>query len=190
MLGDDIVENPTFNATRAITIHASPQAVWPWLLQIGTTRAGFYSYDWIDNAGVHSSDQVVPRLQHMDMDDFIPMTPDRKNGMWVMDLEEPKYMLWTDNKDTSTWLWFLSPIDANTTRLISRLRVRYKWTPPWVFYYLLQEVGDIVMMRKCMLGIKQRAEKLQPELQKPKQDVPAVHTFKKDPARERALVNL
>lgn len=189
MPGDDIVENPTFNATRAITINASPEAIWPWLLQIGTTRAGFYSYDWIDNAGVHSSEQILPGLQHMDIDDFIPMTPDRKNGMWVMDIEDPKYMIWTDNRDTSTWLWLLSPIDAGTTRLISRLRVRYKWTPPWIFYYLLQEVGDIVMMRKCLLGIKERAEKLQHEMDKSADRLPADHALRKNSARKEALVH-
>ena len=54
----------------------------------------------------------------------------------------------------------MEPIGENQTRLITRLRVRYDWRSIWVIYYLLQDVGDIVMMRKCLLGIKRRAEQL------------------------------
>ena len=96
----------------------------------------------------------------MDVGDFVPMTPDGKNGMWVKDCETNKYMLWWDKKDRSTWLWWLEPVSENQTRLITRLRVRYVWASAWIIYYLLQDVGDIVMMRKCMLGIKRRVEGL------------------------------
>jgi hypothetical protein len=161
--GDEVVRKPSFNATRAITIQAPPEAVWPWILQIGSKRAGWYSLDWIDNAGVPSAERIVPELQHMAVGDFVPMTPDGKNGMWVKACETNRYMLWSDKKDTSTWLWWLEPIDDNQTRFITRLRVRYAWTSVWVIYYLLQDVGDIVMMRTCMLGIKRRAERLAPQ---------------------------
>ena len=158
--GDDIVRKPSFNATRAITIQARPEAIWPWLLQIGSKRAGWYSLDWIDNAGILSTERIIPELQHMEIGDFVPMTPDGKNGMWVKDCETNRSMLWWDKKANSTWLWWLEPIGANQTRLITRLRVRYSWASVWLLYYLLQDVGDIVMMRKCMLGIKRRAEQL------------------------------
>jgi hypothetical protein len=49
MPGDDLLPNPTFNATRAVTIKAKPNDIWPWLIQIGYRRAGFYSYDNLDN---------------------------------------------------------------------------------------------------------------------------------------------
>lgn len=156
--GDEIVRQPSFNATRAVTIQTRPQRVWPWLLQLGSRRAGWYSLDWIDNAGIHSAERIIPEFQRMDIGDFVPMTPDGKNGMWVKDCETNRYMLWWDKKSTSTWLWWLEPIGENQTRLITRLRVRYSWTSIWLLYYLLQDVGDIVMMRKCMLGIKRRAE--------------------------------
>ena len=58
--GDEIVKHPSFNATRAVTIQARPENIWPWLLQIGSRRAGWYSLDFIDNAGIASSDQVIP----------------------------------------------------------------------------------------------------------------------------------
>lgn len=158
MPGDEIVPRPTFNATRGVTVTAKPAEIWPWLLQLGSKRAGFYSYDWIDNAGISSAECILPEFQQIAVDDFIPMTPDGKQGMWVKDFKTNEYVLWRDKQGDSTWLWQLSPLDEEHTRLITRLRVRYTWTPPWVFYYLLQDVGDIVMMRKCLLGIKGRAE--------------------------------
>ena len=158
MPGDDIVNWPTFNATRGITVTANPGDIWPWLLQLGSKRAGFYSYDWIDNAGMPSSERILSEFQQISIGDFIPMTPDGKQGMWVKDFKTNEYILWWDKKGNSTWLWQLSPLDSTNTRLITRLRVKYDWTPPWVFYYLVQDVGDIVMMRKCLLGIKRRAE--------------------------------
>lgn len=158
MSGDDIVKHPSFVATRGVTVRAKPADIWPWILQIGSRRAGFYSIDWMDNAGIPSAERIIPELQQMNIGDFVPMTPDGKNGMWVKDAETLAYMLWWDKKGNSTWLWQLSPLDDKQTRLITRLRVLYDWTLPWVIYYMLQEVGDIVMMRKCMLGIKRRAE--------------------------------
>jgi hypothetical protein len=158
MPGDDIVINPTFNATRGITVMTNPEDIWPWLLQLGSKRAGFYSYDWIDNAGMPSAERILPEFQQINIGDFIPMTPDGKQGMWVKDFKTNEYILWWDEKGNSTWLWQLSPLDRANTRLITRLRVKYDWTLPWVFYYLVQDVGDIVMMRKCLLGIKRRVE--------------------------------
>ncbi len=158
MPGDDVVSCPTFNATRGVTVTGEPQDIWPWLLQLGTKRAGFYSYDRIDNAGIPSSERILPQFQQIKVDDFIPMTPDGKQGMWVKDFKTNEYILWRDNKGASTWLWQLSPLDDAHTRLITRLRVKYDWTLPWVLYYLVGDVGDIVMMRKCLLGIKRRVE--------------------------------
>jgi hypothetical protein len=158
MPGDDIVNWPTFNATRGITVTANPGDIWPWLLQLGSKRAGFYSYDWIDNAGMPSSERILSEFQQISIGDFIPMTPDGKQGMWVKDFKTNEYILWWDKKGNSTWLWQLSPLDSTNTRLITRLRVKYDWTFPWVLYYLVQDVGDIVMIRKCLLGIKRRAE--------------------------------
>jgi len=66
MPGDDIVKHPTFNATRAVTINARPEAIWPWLVQMGMARAGWYSYDWIDNLGRPSAERLIPELQHLE----------------------------------------------------------------------------------------------------------------------------
>ena len=87
MSGDDVVKQPTFNATRAVTIQARPEEIWPWLLQIGITRAGWYSYDWLDNLGKPSATRILPQFQHVEVGDVIPFSPDGKQGMWVKDFE-------------------------------------------------------------------------------------------------------
>jgi hypothetical protein len=158
MPGDDIVQKPHFVATRAVSIKASPAEVWKWIIQIGSTRAGFYSIDLIDNANVPSSRNILLKYQKIAKDYFIPFTPDQKNGMWVKDYQEPEYVLWWDQREHGTWGWFLRPTEAGNTRLITRLRTKYDFSFPWIIYYILYDFGDIFMMRKCMLGIKERAE--------------------------------
>jgi hypothetical protein len=159
MPGDDVVKHPTFHATRALTIQARPEEIWPWLVQMGIKRAGWYSYDWLDNLGIPSADRIVPELQHLAVGDLIPMSPDGKQGQWVKDFEPNQWMLWWDNTGDATWSWGLSPLDESQTRLITRVRMRYHWLSPMLVFDLLVEFTDIVMMRKCMLGIKQRAER-------------------------------
>ena len=159
MPGDDVVKHPTFNATRAVTIQTRPEEIWPWLVQIGVTRAGWYSYDWMDNLGRPSAQRILPEWQHIAVGDVIPMSPDGKQGQWVKDFEPNQWMLWWDNKGNATWSWGLYPLEESQTRLITRVRMRYHWLSPMLVFDLLVEFTDIVMMRKCMLSIKQRVER-------------------------------
>ncbi len=85
--GDDIVVKPNFNATRAITINTVPENIWPWIIQIGSLRAGWYSINLLDNAGKPSSNVILPQWQKIENDYFIPFTPDQKNGMWVKEFK-------------------------------------------------------------------------------------------------------
>lgn len=156
--GDTIVQTPNFNATRGITIHSIPELIWRWVIQIGSKRAGWYSIDWVDNEGIESSDKILPEFQKIEVGQFIPFTPDQKNGMWVKEFKENEYILWVDKEGRATWLWYLYPVDEKQTRLLTRLRTKYVWKGVWVIYYLLYDFGDIVMMSKCMKGIKKRAE--------------------------------
>jgi hypothetical protein len=156
--GDNLVLKPNFNATRAISINASPEIIWRWIIQIGSKRAGWYSIDWIDNGGVKSSNEILQQSQNIAIDQFIPFTPDQKNGMWVKDFKSYQYILWVDKIRNATWLWYLIPDDNNNTRLLTRLKTKYVWKGFWIFYYLLFDMGDIIMMRRCMKGIKRRAE--------------------------------
>jgi hypothetical protein len=161
MTGDELCPRPQLNATRAVTIAAGPEDIWPWLAQWGWNRAGFYSYDLLDNLGRPSARQILPQFQHLAVGDWVPMggktTP--HTAYRVTRLEPGTLMLW--DKPGGSWLWLLEPGGAGGTRLITRLRSRYAWAKPTIMTELiLMEIGDPFMMRKCLLGIKQRAEQL------------------------------
>ena len=89
MPGDDVVPRAQFNATRAMSIGAPPERVWPWIVQLGYGRAGFYTYDLLDNAGVPSADRIVDEYQNLKVGDLVPMfhrdprTGDRIHGRFV-----------------------------------------------------------------------------------------------------------
>ncbi len=153
---DPLVQRPTFNATRAISIAAPPGDVWPWLVQIGVTRAGWYSYDWLDNLGRPSARTIVPELQDLAVGDIVPMSPDGKQGMKVLTLEPPNAMVWGQPGET-TWAWQLDETAHGTTRLVTRVRSHYDWFSPSIAFSLLVEFGDIWMMRKMLLNLRERA---------------------------------
>jgi hypothetical protein len=157
--GDDDIPKPTFNATRAVTVAARPEEIWPWLVQIGVGRAGWYSYDWLDNLGRRSAERILPEWQHLAIGDVIPMSPNGKSGQWVKALEPNRWMLWGDKAGNAVWYWGLEPPDEQHTHLITRVRLRYHWTSPALLFDLLVEFTDIVMMRKCLLGLKRRVER-------------------------------
>jgi hypothetical protein len=158
--GDEVVTKADYVATRAITIHAPPHDVWPWLVQIGSGRAGWYAYDRIDNAGMPSTIEIIPELQQLQVGDLIPMVAGKDVGVRVKELEPYRRMLWWDEKGEYSWEWLLEPIDQQATRLLNRLRVtRHPWTRK-TLYELVAANGDVVMQRKLLRGIKQRAERL------------------------------
>jgi hypothetical protein len=157
--GDERVPRPIWNATRAVTVEATPEEVWPWLVQIGWGRAGWYGYDWADNGFRPSARAILPEHQHLEVGKTFPMSP--ITAMRCVDFEDGKWMLWQNNPKAGTWLWYLEPVDATHTRLITRMRDRYHWLPPWLpLMQLAVDVFDFPFMRKCMLGIKERAEAL------------------------------
>jgi hypothetical protein len=160
MPGDEIVQRPIFNATRVVPINARPEDIWPWIVQIGFGRAGWYSYDLLDNLGRHSSERIVPELQDIAVGDLIPLGPGEGSGMFVKEFVINQSILWWAGKDgQTTWAWGLYPTSNGTTRLVTRVRAPFSWRQPvsavWI---LLDEVADFPMMRKCLLGIKRRAE--------------------------------
>jgi hypothetical protein len=158
MPGDEVVSNPSFDATRAVTIHAQPEEIWPWIAQMGFRRAGWYSYDWVDNYGRPSAREIIPEHQDVKVGDLVPMGPGEESGLWIRAFDPSHWMLWADKDGNVTWCWSLYPAGGDATRLVSRIRMRYNWTSPWMLFNLLLDAGDIVMMRKSMLGIKERAE--------------------------------
>jgi hypothetical protein len=161
MLGDEVAPHPTFNATRAVTVEAPPEDVWPWIVQIGFGRAGWYSYDVLDNLGHHSAERILPALQLIEVGDLIPMGPGEETGMWVKQFVPYRSILWEDKNHLTTWAWALDPMPGGGTRLVTRVRSGSSWRRPMTVVWLLMvEVADFPMMRKCLLGIKRRAEAL------------------------------
>ncbi|MEZ4503474.1 MAG: hypothetical protein R3C39_12680 [Dehalococcoidia bacterium] len=162
MPGDERLPGAAFVATRAITVAAPPPDVWPWLLQVGSGRGGFYSYDLLDNLGRHSADEIIPKLQALTVGDWIPMSgrPSERRAFRVDSFETPSWMLWT--KPDSTWAWELVCAADGATRLVTRLRCRYSWRdfPAVLVSIPLMELADFSMMRRMLLGIRHRAESL------------------------------
>jgi hypothetical protein len=163
MPGDELVPETSFNATRAITIDAAPGAVWPWLVQIGYGRAGFYSYDLFDNAARPSADRILAEHQQPKVGDWVPMASkvNETTAFKIKALEVNRWMLW--EKPHSTWAWKLVPLEHGRTRLIARLKERYEWRSSpanALLTLILFEFGDFPMMRKLLLCVKRRAERL------------------------------
>ncbi len=157
--GDELLEDADGVATRAITIDAPPDAVWPWLAQMGPSpRGGAYTYDWIENLlglDMHSVDQVLPEFQHPEVGDTIGFG---KNRMRLERVEPERVIAWRSEDGNWVWTFVLDEHDG-TTRLISRNRFRLPTLAARIGM-LPMEPGSLVMERKMLLGIKQRAEAL------------------------------
>jgi hypothetical protein len=163
--GDQLVAQPSYVWTNAITIHAPAVQVWPWLVQLGQGRGGLYSYDWLENligCDVHSTDRILPQFQLplqvgdrvIRMARYAPSNP-------VALVEPGRALVLGHIKDSdgelaagqarSSWAFILQPVDQHSTRLLVRCRGSSLMAR-------LQGPVQFVMQRKMMLGIKQRAE--------------------------------
>jgi hypothetical protein len=170
MPGDEVVPRAQFNATRAVTISAPPEAVWPWIVQVGYGRAGFYSYDQVDNGGVRSATEIVEELQHLEVGDLVPMFHELHGlaiAYRVDSFATNAWMLWVHRPDEiaapdSTWSWRLTARPGERTRLVTRMKQDYRWETPRLalFNMVLMEFGDFAMERRMLNGIKSRAEQL------------------------------
>jgi hypothetical protein len=160
--GDELLEDADGVATRAITIDAPAPAVWPWLAQMGPSpRGGAYTYDWIENLlglNMHSTDRVLPEYQH-------PMVGDSLgygSNTMTFRLVEPEQVLATQSAD-GNWVWaFVLREQDGKTRLISRNRFRLPKLKDKIGM-IPMEPASLVMERKMLLGIKERAERLATE---------------------------
>lgn len=174
--GDEIVQEVMSHHTRAVTIDAPPAAIWPWLVQIGDRRAGFYSYDWVERYvfpgtvhyvdGRHSATRIHPELQRIELGDRI-----NTGSIGSVRIGSPVTVLEPDHALViGTWAFVLLPLNHNRTRLLVRER-----DAGWLRLLaprrsgLLRGLGAIIdyavgeplhfaMIRKMMLGIKERAE--------------------------------
>jgi hypothetical protein len=166
--GDEVppYRTASYAIHHAVTIQAPVEAVWPWLMQLGQDRGGFYSHAWLENlAGLHvrNADRVHPEWQQRSAGDTVFATPRGWLGFrgrfgWEVTGVEPNRVLVLRN-----WGAFvLIPIDSVTSRLIVRTRgaaadkpffLPLGWVNVWIF-----EPAHFIMQRGMLLGIKRRAE--------------------------------
>jgi hypothetical protein len=157
--GDELLEHADGISTRAIDIDAPPAAVWPWLAQMGPSpRGGAYTYDWIENLlglNMHSTGRVLREFQHPQVGDTFSLG---SNRMRMDRVESERVLAWRSADGNWVWTFVLEPRDGGT-RLISRNRFRL---PALVarIGMLPMEPGSLLMERKMLRGIKQRAERL------------------------------
>ncbi len=157
--GDDLLEAADGVSTRAIAIDASVSHVWPWLAQMGPSpRGGAYTYDWIENLlglNMHSVDRVLPEFQHPEIGDTISLG---SNRMRIERVEAHHALAW--RSEDGNWIWtFVLADHRGTTRLISRNRFRLPTLAARISM-LAMEPASLLMERRMLYGIKQRAERL------------------------------
>lgn len=155
MPGDDIILDASLNTTRAITIRATPEEIWPWLVQMGYRRAGWYSYDRIDNGGRPSANRIIAELQvRLKPGERLPGGPEK--AFRVMSVEPYRSLVLGPQ---ISWSFGLYPQSDGTTRLVERLRARYRWNEPRSYPFIAAlDVGDFMMMRKPLLTLRERIE--------------------------------
>lgn len=168
--GDDLAMDSPVGSTRAVTIEAPVQDVWPWLVQLGYGRGGFYSYDWLENLfvalfggtrGYRSADTILPDHQRLSPGDFIPAAPPDVLGGRAVDKTRWKVLALEPNHALVLEGWgafVLEPVGNRATRLIIRSRGPGAWGR--LSHYLFWEPAHFIMERRMMLGIKKRAEEL------------------------------
>jgi hypothetical protein len=159
LAGDELLEDADGVSTRAVDIDAPASAVWPWIAQMGPApRGGAYTYDWIENLlglDMHSVDRVLPDFQDPQIGDTIGFGP---NQMRLERVDRERVLAWRSEDGNWVWVFLLDERDGST-RLISRNRFRLP-TLASRLGMLPMEAGSLVMERKMLRGIKQRAEQL------------------------------
>lgn len=159
--GDELIGHPTWEATRAVDVEAAPDLVWPWIVQMGAhPRAGWYSYDWIDNGRIRSATTIRPELQALRTGDRLPMMAG-SSGAFVVEAVDPGRSLVLASRERGgivTATFVLTPHGAGRSRLVHRVRFRVPATPAGVAFAAVMDLGDFVMSRRTLLGVRQRAE--------------------------------
>ena len=176
--GDAVSPRSSAQVTHAININAPPEDIWPWLMQIGQERGGFYSYTFLENligCDMHDTRRIVPEWQHRTVGDTVWLaTPKRFKGqarMVVAVVDPPRALTLSTPADwkrrqaldeglDATWEFALQPKPGGTTRLLAR--VRYEAYPTlWrrLATFLFWEPAHFIMERKMLLTIKQLSER-------------------------------
>jgi hypothetical protein len=159
MAGDELVPGCQYRCTRAVTIDVPPEEVWPWVVQVGFGNAGFYSNDLLDNVGHPSADGILDDCQNPKVGDSVPTFSkvNDSTAFRISGIRPGEELVWV--KPDSTWAWNVTDVGGRT-RLVTRLRILYRWHRPAdaLLSLVLNEFGDFPRMRKMLLTLKQRAE--------------------------------
>jgi hypothetical protein len=167
--GDDLLM-ARLQRTHAVTIEAPVGRVWPWLVQIGARRAGWYSFDLLDNGGIHSADFIIPELQHLSVGDIIPALPGSPGGFAVLRIEPERALVLGDPgllpgaprsggpPWRTTWAFVLEPIGATATRLTVRSRAFYGRGFSLAVVRVAMGLAHEVMERRQLHNLRRRAE--------------------------------
>jgi hypothetical protein len=160
--GDELTPEHTPSATHAVTINAPVEEVWPWLVQIGQDKGGFYSYTWLENlvgCQMTNADRIMPEFQRLAVGDGVRLHP-RVPPLPVLKCVPYQAIVLGSNTDQpGTWGFYLKRLDEKTTRLVVRGRGPLGRGPlGWLGHHVLFEPAHFVMERKMLLEIKRLAE--------------------------------
>lgn len=165
--GDELVPEADLVATRAITIRANADAIWPWIAQLGQGRGGFYSYDWVENVAhldIHSADYIVDQWQDISVGSEVklgaevPLTVVHVDRGRALVLRGGVPMGNAPSPYDFTWAFVLSSEPDGTTRLMVRERYGYSRRWAWLLVEPV-ELISFVMTQRMMRGIRDRAER-------------------------------
>ncbi len=158
--GDDLLDEVHTQLTHATDIEAPPERVWPWLVQMGARRAGWYSYDRLDNGGVPSADHIIPELQHLSVGDVLPASPRSPDGFEVLQIEPGRALVLGGAAASfdSTWTFAIEPIGNDATHLITRYSAAYTPRPRMSLMASVMSPLHAFMTHKQLATLRQRAE--------------------------------
>ena len=168
MPGDALNPDAGEMSMQAVTVDAPPEAIWPWLVQIGYQRGGLYSYDWLDRLfgflDCPSATQILPEFQQLAVGDKIPWDS-RGTELTVGVLEPPHALALISEVGGFVWVWQfgLYPLEGQRTRFVTRGTERVPRNPLWWLGMRVMEPAAFLMTRRMMLGVKERAESLRPK---------------------------
>jgi uncharacterized protein YndB with AHSA1/START domain len=163
MPGDELVDAPQYESSRAITVRARPAEIWPWLMQMGRGRGGLYSVDWLDRLfGIldrPSARRVLPEFRDLRPGDAIPVGR-RRWPVHAVERERSLVLRISEGDVLVSNAWALFPLDAETTRLVLRVRATMPMSARYRLIRALLGPQELIMARAQLRGIRRRAESL------------------------------
>lgn len=168
--GDEITPSKPFRSTMATTIHATPEEIWPWLVQTGWGRGAFYSYNRIEGLlgmDLHNADRIHTEWQDLEIGDTMWMSHPRRKSLFpetkVARIDRNRALVFaiygpegTGEAPTGAWAFILNPIDQSSTRLISRLQVSSPSLIGKLIFYGFEEPAHFIMQDGMFRGLKER----------------------------------